>query len=82
MSITSSVYFCQDFVHSHLAELTNLHVLEDVAGITGQVVVELGRAETYVLRCSRNQAGKRRLAHYMYLVISAGYLNYLVHGYL
>ena len=45
----------QDFIHANLAELINCHVIQDHAGIAGQVIIELGRAETYVLRCARNQ---------------------------
>ena len=44
-------------MHGHLAELMNQHVLWDRAGIAGQVIIELGRAETYLLRCSRAQSG-------------------------
>ena len=48
--------FCfQDFLHANLAELINKHILRDEAGVTGQVIIELGRAETYMLRCARRQ---------------------------
>lgn len=46
-----------NFLHSHLAELLNRHVFYDEGLVTGEVVIELGRAETYMLRCARNQAG-------------------------
>lgn len=36
----------------------NRHVFYDKKSIAGQAVVELGRAETYLIRCSRAQAGK------------------------
>ncbi|KAK2152971.1 hypothetical protein LSH36_313g04004 [Paralvinella palmiformis] len=46
-----------DFIHANLPDLLNVHILEDDGNITGQVILELGRAETYILRCSRNQDG-------------------------
>ncbi|ELT94138.1 hypothetical protein CAPTEDRAFT_214115 [Capitella teleta] len=45
------------FVHRNLAELLNLHIFEDLGNTVGQVIVELGRAETYLIRCSRSQPG-------------------------
>ncbi|CAH1790961.1 unnamed protein product [Owenia fusiformis] len=44
-----------DFMHANLVELVNNHVFFDRGCVSGQVVIELGRAETYLLRCSRNQ---------------------------
>ena len=45
-------------MHERLADLLNIHLLSDLAGCAGQVMVELGRAETFLSRCSRNQQGK------------------------
>ncbi|XP_019618720.1 PREDICTED: uncharacterized protein LOC109465744 isoform X2 [Branchiostoma belcheri] len=45
----------QDFVHANLPDLINTHVYQDRAGVMGQVIIELGRAETYLLRVSRQQ---------------------------
>ncbi|KAK2181799.1 hypothetical protein NP493_375g01012 [Ridgeia piscesae] len=44
-----------EFVHTNLAELLNCHMLQDTAGVTGQVVIELGRAETFLLKCATKQ---------------------------
>ncbi|XP_076312660.1 uncharacterized protein LOC143226079 isoform X1 [Tachypleus tridentatus] len=44
-----------DYIHSRLGELMNRFVLLDSEDVLGQVVVELGRAETYILRASRSQ---------------------------
>ncbi|XP_035670631.1 uncharacterized protein LOC118412103 [Branchiostoma floridae] len=44
-----------DFVHANLPDLINTHVYQDRAGVMGQVIIELGRAETYLLRVSRQQ---------------------------
>lgn len=46
----------QDFLFATLGELMNRHVFYDKKSIAGQAVVELGRAETYLIRCSRAQA--------------------------
>ncbi|XP_048734927.2 uncharacterized protein LOC125650577 [Ostrea edulis] len=46
----------QDFLFSNLGELMNQHVFCDKKSIAGHVVVELGRAETYLIRCARAQA--------------------------
>ncbi|XP_074652559.1 uncharacterized protein LOC141906956 [Tubulanus polymorphus] len=46
----------QDFMHANLAELMNMHVFNDDNNKLGHVIVELGRAETYVLRCSKKQS--------------------------
>jgi len=51
------VRVCQEFVHTNLAELLNCHMLQDTAGVTGQVVIELGRAETFLLKCATKQKG-------------------------
>jgi hypothetical protein len=50
--------YLQDFVHRNLSELLNLHIFDDAGNTLGQVIVELGRAETYLIRCSRNQSGE------------------------
>lgn len=44
-----------EFVHTNLAELLNCHMLQDIGGITGQVIIELGRAETFLLKCATKQ---------------------------
>ncbi|KAL5009145.1 hypothetical protein ScPMuIL_014726 [Solemya velum] len=46
-----------EFLFGNLGELLNRHVFQDTSSVTGHVIIELGRAETYILRCSRNQAG-------------------------
>ncbi|XP_064600438.1 uncharacterized protein LOC135466719 [Liolophura sinensis] len=46
-----------DYLHSHLADLLNQHVFRDQKSVIGRAIIELGRAETYVLRCSRSQSG-------------------------
>jgi hypothetical protein len=53
------MFHIQDFLFSNLGELMNQHVFCDKKSIAGHVVVELGRAETYLIRCSRAQAGER-----------------------
>ncbi|XP_061172833.1 uncharacterized protein LOC133182124 [Saccostrea echinata] len=45
----------QDFLFANLGELMNQHMFCDKKSIAGQVIVELGRAETYLIRCSRAQ---------------------------
>ena len=42
---------------SNIAELINRHVLQDSSNVLGQCVVELGRAETYVVRSALNMTG-------------------------
>ncbi|KAF4523546.1 hypothetical protein B566_EDAN011994 [Ephemera danica] len=44
-----------EFVHSSLASLLDTHVFLDTAGRLGQVVLELGYADTLSLRAARNQ---------------------------
>ncbi|XP_064621643.1 uncharacterized protein LOC135484263 isoform X2 [Lineus longissimus] len=46
-----------DYLHANLAQLLNNFVFFDEGSVMGQVILELGRAETYVIRCSRNQHG-------------------------
>lgn len=48
------------FLHTHLAELLNQHIFSDKTSVMGQAVIELGRIETYVLRCSQNKSGDDR----------------------
>lgn len=48
----------QDFLNAHLAELINRHVAQDSSGTLGQCLVELGRAETYVVRSAANLTGE------------------------
>lgn len=48
----------QDFLFANLGELMNQHVFHDKKSVAGQVVIELGRAETYLIRCSRAQTGE------------------------
>lgn len=57
IACVTSEHIFQDFLHANVADLLNHHVLLDSANITGQVLIELGRAETYVLRCARQQTG-------------------------
>lgn len=47
-----------DFLLSHLSELISYHVFYDSYCVTGEIIVELGRAETYAIRRARNQAGE------------------------
>ncbi|XP_070578934.1 uncharacterized protein [Ptychodera flava] len=46
-----------DFIHSNLAELINRHVYMDSSSVIGQVTIEVGRAETFLIRSSRGQSG-------------------------
>ncbi|XP_046371371.2 uncharacterized protein LOC124145584 isoform X2 [Haliotis rufescens] len=46
-----------DFILGNLADLLNQHVYKDKAMVLGHALVELGRAETYLMRCARNQPG-------------------------
>jgi hypothetical protein len=48
----------QDYLLGNLSELLSHHVYQDHLGIVGEAIVELGRAETFALRRSRNQAGE------------------------
>ncbi|CAG2189907.1 unnamed protein product [Mytilus edulis] len=47
----------QDYLYSNLGELLNRHIFKDTTNTIGHVIVELGRAETYLIRCCRGQAG-------------------------
>ncbi len=51
------VIVLQDFLQNNLAELINRHLLQDSANILGQCIIELGRAETYIVRASNNVSG-------------------------
>ena len=43
---------------ANLAQLIDTHVLYDEAEVTGQIIVELGRAETFVHRCAHGKSGQ------------------------
>lgn len=45
----------QDYLHSSLAPLLDTHVFGDSGGGLGQIVLELGHAETFIVRSSRDQ---------------------------
>ena len=47
----------QDYLLGHLSELLSHHVYQDSCGVLGEAIIELGRAETFAIRRSRNQAG-------------------------
>ncbi|XP_046665376.1 uncharacterized protein LOC124357531 isoform X2 [Homalodisca vitripennis] len=44
-----------DYLHNSLAALLDTHVFRDRSGSMGQAVLELGHAETYMVRSSRDQ---------------------------
>ncbi|XP_067011307.1 uncharacterized protein [Anabrus simplex] len=44
-----------DYLHNSLPELLNTHIFLDNRRVVGRVIIELGYAETFVLRSSRNQ---------------------------
>ncbi|XP_014663784.1 PREDICTED: uncharacterized protein LOC106806376 [Priapulus caudatus] len=44
-----------DFLHTSLATLINHHIVMDQEMMFGQAIIELGRAETYMVRASRDQ---------------------------
>ena len=46
----------QDYLTENLPDLLNKHVFGGEA--FGDVIIELGRSETFLLKCSRGQAGK------------------------
>ncbi|XP_077999420.1 uncharacterized protein LOC144452238 [Glandiceps talaboti] len=46
-----------DFIHSNLPELINKYVYMDQSAVIGQVTIEVGRAETYLIRAARGQSG-------------------------
>lgn len=46
-----------EFCLGNLEDLLNLHIFRAEKGVVGHAIVELGRAETYLLRCARCQAG-------------------------
>ncbi|XP_033127750.1 uncharacterized protein LOC117125369 [Anneissia japonica] len=50
-----NMYTSLDTVHQNLPDLINLHICHHASSVLGQVVVEIGRAETYLMRASRNQ---------------------------
>ena len=45
----------QDYLHTSLAELLNMHVFLDTENVVGHAIMELGYAETFVLRSCRRQ---------------------------
>ncbi|XP_071963251.1 uncharacterized protein [Antedon mediterranea] len=51
-----NTYTSLESVHQNLPELINLHICHHERSVLGQVVVEIGRAETYLMRASRNQS--------------------------
>ena len=48
----------QEYCLDNLEDLLNEHVFHAVGGVVGHAIVELGRAETYLLRCARAQSGR------------------------
>lgn len=46
----------QEFVHSSLSSLLDAHIFLDSAGLLGQVVLELGYADTLSIRAARGQS--------------------------
>ncbi|XP_053390843.1 uncharacterized protein LOC128553692 [Mercenaria mercenaria] len=46
-----------EFCLGNLEELLNLHIFRAEKGVIGHAIVELGRAETYLVRCARCQTG-------------------------
>lgn len=46
-----------DFLLRHLPDLLSQYIYHDHLGVLGETIVELGRAETFAIRRSRNQAG-------------------------
>jgi len=50
--------YLQDYCLSHLEELLNERVFQAETEVIGHAIVELGRAETYLLRCARCQTRK------------------------
>lgn len=48
----------QDYLYANLGQLLNRLVFRDTSDRLGQIIVELGRAETYLVRCCRAQTGK------------------------
>ncbi|XP_076442258.1 uncharacterized protein LOC143281142 isoform X2 [Babylonia areolata] len=47
-----------DDVVGHMSELLSQHVYQDPLWVVGEVVVELGRAETFAIRRARNKTGE------------------------
>jgi len=45
----------QDYLHSSLADLLNMHIFLDSENVIGNIIIELGYAETYALRFCRGQ---------------------------
>ncbi|XP_023240246.1 uncharacterized protein LOC111638724 [Centruroides sculpturatus] len=44
-----------DYINSRLTELINTHIILDAENVLAQLILELGRIETYLLRASRKQ---------------------------
>ncbi|XP_075233962.1 uncharacterized protein LOC142331764 [Lycorma delicatula] len=44
-----------DYLHNSLSALLDTHIFMDSACCTGDTILDLGNAETYTVRCSRNQ---------------------------
>jgi len=44
-----------DYLHSSLADLLNTHIFLDSENVIGNIIIELGYAETYALRSCRGQ---------------------------
>ena len=57
-SPTIAIFFLQEYLLGNLEELLNFHVFQNPKGVVGHAIVELGRAETYLLRCARQQSGE------------------------
>ena len=55
------VLVLQEFVNTKIAELINTHILWDAGGTAGQVIVELGRAETYIHKCCHGDEQKEKM---------------------
>ena len=53
-----AISFPQEYLLGNLEELLNFHVFQNPKGVVGHAIVELGRAETYLLRCARQQSGE------------------------
>lgn len=50
------MFFVQDYLHNSLSALLDMHVFSDRSGTVGQAVLDLGHAETYLVRSSRDQS--------------------------
>ena len=49
-------FYTQDFLTNSLAELLNYHFFLDPTSVLGQVIMELGRTETFLTRSAWNMA--------------------------